>query len=93
MFRGDKVGSSWRLTRIDDVAAGRLPLRGLVSDIAVDWQDPTLSAVYLAFGGVGDIASPLSQPKDAGADAVRRRRPGSTYGPSSISRALYHLKS
>ncbi len=54
VFRGDKIGSTWRLTRIDNVAAGRLPLRGLVSDIAIDWQDPSLASIYLAFGGVGD---------------------------------------
>jgi hypothetical protein len=51
VFRLDNTGGTWGLTRIDNVAAGALPLAGLVSDIEVDWSDPTLSSVYICFGG------------------------------------------
>ena len=55
VFRADSVGGAWSLTRLDDVAAGPLPLTGLVTDIAVDTSDPTLSSVYICFGGAGDF--------------------------------------
>jgi len=55
VFRVDKSGTSWTATRIDNAGAGPLPLRGLVSDIAVDWADTTLSSIYIAFGGMGDF--------------------------------------
>jgi hypothetical protein len=54
VFRADRSGSNWAVTRLDDVAAGPLGLQGLVSDIAVDWADATLASVYLTFGGKGD---------------------------------------
>ena len=54
VFRADRAGNSWTVTRLDDVAAGPLGLSGLVSDIAVDWSDTTLGSVYVTFGGRGD---------------------------------------
>jgi hypothetical protein len=54
VLRLDAAASSWTVTRIDNVAAGALPLTGLVSDIAIDWADATGGQVYLAFGGSGD---------------------------------------
>ncbi len=53
-FRADLSGSAWSLARIDNATGGPLPLVGLVSDLAVDWSDPTLQSVYLCFGGIGD---------------------------------------
>lgn len=54
VFRADRLGNSWSLTRLDNVAVGPLGLNGLISDIAIDWADVTLGAVYVAFGGIGD---------------------------------------
>lgn len=54
VFKADRAGSAWTLTRLDNAAAGPIGLGGLISDIAVDWADATLSSVYLAFGGMGD---------------------------------------
>lgn len=55
VFRADKSGTAWTVDRIDDAAAGALGLTGLVTDIAIDWADPSLQSVYLAFGGMGDF--------------------------------------
>ena len=54
VYRLDKTGGTWGLTEIDNAAGGPLPLSGLVSDIAVDWSDSTLSSIYICFGGSGD---------------------------------------
>jgi hypothetical protein len=54
VYRADKSGSEWKLTRLDDAAAGPLPLRGLIADLAVDWSDPERNRVYAALGGMGD---------------------------------------
>lgn len=54
VFRLDKSGSNWNLTRIDNAAAGPLGLAGLIADIAVDWTDAALNSIYIAFGGIGD---------------------------------------
>ena len=54
VFRGDRAGTGWQLNRIDDAAAGPLGLRGLVSDVAIDWSDPARGSVYVTFGGTGD---------------------------------------
>jgi hypothetical protein len=54
VFRADSGGRTWQISRLDDVAAGPLGLTGLISDIAVDWSDRTLSSVYVTFGGIGD---------------------------------------
>jgi hypothetical protein len=50
----NSMTSSWSQTRIDNVAAGALPLTGLVSDIAVDPADTTGASIYITFGGTGD---------------------------------------
>jgi hypothetical protein len=54
VFRADRSGNTWALTRLDNVAAGPLGLVGLISDIAIDWADATLASIYIAFGGMGD---------------------------------------
>jgi hypothetical protein len=54
VFRVDRSGSSWVVTRIDNAPAGPLGLAGLVSDIAVDWTDASTNSIYVAFGGIGD---------------------------------------
>jgi hypothetical protein len=54
VFRVERAGQSWNPIRIDNVPAGPLGLSGLVSDVAIDWTDATLSSVYIAFGGSGD---------------------------------------
>jgi hypothetical protein len=54
VFRADRTGSTWALTRVDDIAAGPLPIQGVISDVAVDWSDTTHSSVYICFGGMGD---------------------------------------
>ena len=54
VFRADRNASNWIVTRLDNTAGGALGLEGIVSDIAVDWAEPLLKAVYVAFGGKGD---------------------------------------
>jgi hypothetical protein len=54
VFRLDNTGGTWALTQIDNAAGGPLPLSSLVSDIAIDWSDASLSSVYICFGGSGD---------------------------------------
>jgi hypothetical protein len=54
VFVANRSGTSWSLTRLDDAPAGALGLVGLITDVAVDWADPTNSSVYVAFGGIGD---------------------------------------
>jgi hypothetical protein len=54
VFRVDRAANGWRATRLDNASAGPLGLEGLVSDIAVDWADPSSSSIYVAFGGSGD---------------------------------------
>jgi hypothetical protein len=54
VFRLDRSGNSWRVTRLDDAPAGPLGLRGLISDIVVDWSDSALDSIYISFGGVGE---------------------------------------
>jgi hypothetical protein len=54
VFQADRTGNSWAVTRLDNVAAGPLGLIGLISDIIVDWSDPTLRSIYVTFGGKGD---------------------------------------
>jgi len=54
VYRADRSGTNWTVTRLDDVPAGPLGVTGLVSDVAVDPADPTRSSIYVAFGGMGD---------------------------------------
>jgi hypothetical protein len=54
VFRADRSGNAWTLTRLDNVSPGPLGLVGLISDIAIDWADATLGSVYVVFGGMGD---------------------------------------
>lgn len=56
VFRLDDGGAGgWSVTRLDNVVGGTLPLAGLVSDIAVDFSDPTLGSIFISFAGVGDF--------------------------------------
>jgi hypothetical protein len=54
VFQADRTGSNWAVTRLDNAAAGPLGLTGLISDIVVDWSDPSLRSIYVTFGGMGD---------------------------------------
>jgi photosystem II stability/assembly factor-like uncharacterized protein len=54
VFRADRSGTAWGLTRIDNAAAGPMGLTGVISDIAVDWADASGGSVYVTFGGMGD---------------------------------------
>ena len=54
VYRYDKSGSAWNATRLDNAAAGALPLTGLVTDLEVDPTDATHSSIYLSFAGTGD---------------------------------------
>ncbi|MBA2622951.1 MAG: hypothetical protein H0U88_04935 [Chthoniobacterales bacterium] len=54
VFRVQRSGATWTATRIDDAGAGPLGLRGLISDIAIDWADASLASIYVSFGGLGD---------------------------------------
>lgn len=54
VFRADLSGGTWTATRIDNTAGGALGLVALISDIAVDWSDATLSSIYVCLGGSGD---------------------------------------
>jgi hypothetical protein len=54
VFRLNRSGNTWQVTRLDNAAGGALPLQGLVADIAVDWSDANLESIYIAFGGTGD---------------------------------------
>jgi photosystem II stability/assembly factor-like uncharacterized protein len=54
VFRLDRSGSSWKVTRLDNVTAGPLGIEGFVKDIAIDWADPSLASIYITFAGKGD---------------------------------------
>ena len=54
VYRADLVGGTWSSTRIDNAAGGALGLVALISDIAVDWSDASLSSIYVCLGGSGD---------------------------------------
>lgn len=54
VFRANRLGNTWSLTRLDLAAAGPLEVDGLITDVAVDWSDSTRSSVYAVFGGMGD---------------------------------------
>jgi hypothetical protein len=77
VYRADRSGNRWSLTRLDDVAAGPLGLTGLIGDIAVDWSDSTLYSVYVAFGGKGDDRRVWRF--DGRAWEVRSGTPGATH--------------
>lgn len=55
VYRLDRQGAQWTVTRLDNVAAGPLGLSAPVSDIAVDWSDVLRQSIYVALGGVGDF--------------------------------------
>jgi len=55
LFRIDLSAGTWTATRVDNVAAGALPLAGLVTDIAVDHSDTALNSIFTCFGGTGDF--------------------------------------
>lgn len=53
VFRADHSGNTWTLAQLDTVSAGPLALKGLITDIAVDWADNVHASVYVSFGGQG----------------------------------------
>ena len=54
VFRADRTGNTWAVTRLDNIAAGSINMTGIIADIAVDWADANLCSVYVAFAGMGD---------------------------------------
>jgi hypothetical protein len=54
VYRVDRSGNQWQVSQINNARSGPLALRGLVSDIAIDWSDASRSSIYLTFGGNGD---------------------------------------
>jgi hypothetical protein len=54
VYRYDFAGGAWNQTRIDNAAAGPLPLTGIVSDIEVDPADASGQSIFITFGGTGD---------------------------------------
>src|SRR5262249_2439306 len=54
VFQAERTGNKWTVRRLDHAAAGPLGLAGLISDIVIDWSDPTLRSIYVTFGGKGD---------------------------------------
>ncbi|MEM8962638.1 MAG: hypothetical protein AAGD38_14225 [Acidobacteriota bacterium] len=56
VYRFDRNGGAYSVARIDlpifPFSAG-LPFDGSVSDIAMDWSDPTGASIYVSFGGFG----------------------------------------
>jgi len=56
VFRVDRVNATtWKSTRIDNVAAGPIGVIGPISDVAVDPAVPQRNAIYVALGGTGDF--------------------------------------
>jgi len=54
VFRADRAGNTWNVTRLDNAASGPLGLNGVITDVAVDWADANRRSIYVAFGGAGD---------------------------------------
>jgi hypothetical protein len=54
VYRYDLGGGGWTRTQIDNAAGGALPLKGIVTKIAVDPADASGNSIYLTFGGSGD---------------------------------------
>jgi hypothetical protein len=54
VFQADRAGNNWAVTRLDHAPTGPLGVTGLISDVVVDWSDPTLRSIYVTFGGKGD---------------------------------------
>lgn len=54
VFRLDRSGNTWMVDSLHDASAEPLGLRGLISDIAVDWSDSSLNSIYISFGGLGE---------------------------------------
>jgi hypothetical protein len=57
VFRANRSANGWTLDRVDDVSAGPLGLIGVITDLAIDWNDSSRSSIYLTFGGaLGDAS-------------------------------------
>jgi hypothetical protein len=54
VYRYDLGGGGWTRTEIDNAAGGALPLKGIVTKIAVDPADASGNSIYITFGGSGD---------------------------------------
>jgi hypothetical protein len=54
VFRADRSGQRWSYIRLDKGKGGApLGVKGLITDIAVDWSDHDRASVYVVFGGMG----------------------------------------
>jgi hypothetical protein len=51
VFRADQSASAWTVTPLDGTV-GHLGVAGVITDIAVDWADPALNSIYVAFGRI-----------------------------------------
>jgi len=54
VFQADRTGNTWTVKQIDQAPAGPLGLNGIINDVAIDWADPQLQSIYVAFAGHGD---------------------------------------
>jgi photosystem II stability/assembly factor-like uncharacterized protein len=52
VFRADRSVAGWQVSSCEGGAGRRLGVVGVVTDIAVDWADPNLESLYIAFGNV-----------------------------------------
>jgi len=61
IYRFDRAGSSFQRTRLDQQyfpvvgLTDLLPFDGSVTDIAIDWDDPSGRSIYVTFSGHGDF--------------------------------------
>ena len=56
VYRFDKSGSSWTRTQIDTMGGTNvLPLKGIITDIAIDPSDSSGNSIYISLGGSGDF--------------------------------------
>jgi hypothetical protein len=51
VFRADQTAAGWTWDPLGGIT-GHLGVAGVITDIAVDWADPALNSIYVAFGSV-----------------------------------------
>jgi hypothetical protein len=51
VFQADETAAGWTAKPLDGIT-GHLGVAGVITDIAVDWADPGLNSIYVAFGSV-----------------------------------------
>ena len=62
VFRAEQTAAGWTAQPLNG-STGHLGVAGVITDIAVDWGDPALNSIYLAFGSVN--GSPPGAPPDS----------------------------